>query len=148
MQVEGPEAIRNLAITGHNDTGKTTLVSALLFSSGVVNRLNRVEDGNTTTDFDPEEVNRTISIGLATCYAPWRNHKVNLIDCPGYGIFFAETRAGVQAADAVLLCANAVSGIEVVTEKAWALAADRQAPVMIHLTKMDRERRADYRRLR
>ncbi len=143
MQVESPDKIRNLAIAGHNDTGKTTLASALLYTGGVVNRLNRVEDGNTITDFDPEEIARTISIGLAPCFTPWKEHKINLIDCPGYGIFFAEARSGIRAADAALLCVNAVSGIEVVTEKAWAFAERTSAPVMLHITKMDRER-ADF----
>jgi elongation factor G len=146
MQVDSSEQIRNVAIAGHNDTGKTTLTSALLYTSGVVNRLNKVEDGNTTTDFDAEEIHRGISIGLATCFAPWREHKVNLLDCPGYGIFFTETRAGMRAADSVLLCVNSVSGIEVTTEKAWALAKQEATPVMVHLTKMDRER-ADFERI-
>ena len=143
MQVESSDKIRNLAIAGHNDTGKTTLASALLYTGGVVNRLNRVEDGNTVTDFDAEEINRTISIGLAPCFTPWKDHKINLIDCPGYGIFFAETRSGIRAVDATLLCVNAVSGIEVVTEKVWAFAERISSPVMVLLTKMDRER-ADF----
>ncbi len=143
MQVESSDKIRNLAIAGHNDTGKTTLASALLYTGGVVNRLNRVEDGNTITDFDPEEIARTISIGLAPCFTPWKEHKINLVDCPGYGIFFVETRAAIRATDAVLLCVNAVSGVEVVTEKAWAFAGKAGSPVMLHLTKMDRER-ADF----
>ena len=70
MQVDSPEKIRNIAVAGHNDTGKTTLVSALLYASGVTTRLNRVEDGNTLTDFDHEEIVRRISIGVATCFAP------------------------------------------------------------------------------
>jgi elongation factor G len=143
VQVESPDKIRNLAITGHNDTGKTTLASALLYAGGAVNRLNHVEDGNTLTDFDPEEIERTISIGLAPCFTPWDGHKINLVDCPGYGIFFAESRAGMRATDAALLCVNAVSGVEVVTDKAWDFAAKLDLPVMLHLTKMDRER-ADY----
>jgi elongation factor G len=146
MQVESPEHIRNLAVAGHNDTGKTTLASALLYASGVSNRLNRVEEGHTITDFDPEEIERGISIGLATCFMPWQQHKVNLIDTPGYSIFFAETRGAIRATDAVLLCVNAVSGIEVTTEKVWDFAADSELPVMIHMTKMDRER-ADWKRL-
>ena len=92
MQVDRPERIRNIAVAGHNDTGKTTLVSALLYTSGVTTRFNRVEDGNTLTDFDPEETERGISIGLAVCYAPWQQHKINLLDCPGYGIFFTEMK--------------------------------------------------------
>ena len=140
MQAESPEKIRNIAVAGHSDTGKTTLVSSLLCAGGVVNRINKIEDGNTTTDFDPQEIERGISIGLASCYAPWKQHKINLIDCPGYSIFFTETRAGVRATDAVLLCVNAVSGIEVSTEKVWDYAEEIGSSVMFHLSKMDRER--------
>ncbi len=140
MQVDSSDKIRNLALAGHNDTGKTTLASALAFTGGVTTRLNRVEDGNTLTDFDKEEIERGISIGIATSFVPWRGHKINLIDCPGYGIFFTETRAGLRAADAVLLCVNGVAGVEVNTEKVWQAAAEGEIPVAIHLAKMDRER--------
>jgi elongation factor G len=140
MQVDSPEKIRNIAVAGHNDTGKTTLVSALLYAAGVTTRLHRVEDGNTLTDFDHEETERGISIGLAACFAPWRQHKVNLIDCPGYGIFLTEAKAGVRAADAVLLTVNSVAGVEVNTEKVWGFAEEIELPVIFHLSKMDRER--------
>ncbi|HYG61577.1 MAG TPA: elongation factor G [Thermoanaerobaculia bacterium] len=143
MQVDSPEKIRNIAVAGHNDTGKTTLVSALLYAGGVTTRLHRVEDGNTLTDFDHEETERGISIGLAPCFVPWQQTKINLIDCPGYGIFFTEAKAGMRAADAVLLCVNSVAGVEVNTEKIWSYAEEIDLPVMIHLTKMDRER-ADF----
>ena len=143
MQVDSPDKIRNLAVVGHNDTGKTTLVSALLYAGGATNRMLKVEDGNTITDFDSEEVERGISIGLAPCFVPWQKHKINLVDCPGYGIFFTETQAGMAATDAALLCVGAVAGVEVTTEKAWAYAAERELPVFVHLTKMDRER-ADF----
>ncbi len=145
MQVDSPDKIRNVAVAGHNDTGKTTLVSALLYAAGVHNRLGRVEDGNATTDFDHEEVERGISIGLGACFAPWQGVKVNLIDCPGYTIFFTETKAGMRAADAVLLCVNPVAGIEVNTERVWSFAEELGLPVAIHLAKMDRER-ADFER--
>ncbi len=140
MQVDSSDKIRNVALTGHNDTGKTTLASAMLYTGGVVNRMSRTEDGNTTTDFDPEEIERGISIGLATCFVPWRQHKINLIDCPGYGIFFEETRAAMRAADTALLCINATAGVQVTSEKAWGFADRIGLPTMIHLTKMDRER--------
>jgi elongation factor G len=143
MQADSPDKLRNVAVAGHNDTGKTTLVSALLYAGGVTNRLLRVEDGNTLTDFDHEEVERRISIGLATCFVPWQQHKVNLIDCPGYHIFLSETKAGLRAADALLLAVSGVAGVEVNTEKVWACAAEIELPVMLHLTKMDRER-ADF----
>jgi len=140
MHVDNPEMIRNLALVGHNDTGKTTLASALLLTSGVVNRLGRVEDGNATTDFDAEETARGISLGIGTCFLPWRNHKINLLDTPGYGIFQSEMAAGLRAADAALLCINGVSGVEVNSDKAWEVAARFELPVLIHLTKMDRDR--------
>ena len=143
MQVESPDLLRNLAVVGHNDTGKTTLVSGLLHTAGAVNRHLRVEDGNTITDFDQEEIDRGISIGLAPCFAPWKKHKINLIDCPGSGIFLAESRAGLRAADAALLCVNAVAGVQVTTEKVWAYAEEMELPVVLALTKMDREN-ADF----
>ena len=136
----GPEQIRNLAIVGHNDTGKTTLVSALLYSAGVTNRLNTVDDGHATTDFDLQEIERKISINLSIAFAPWRQTKINLLDCPGYAIFMTEIQSGLQAADAVIVCINAASGIEVTTEKVWQMAAEAGLPVVFHLTKMDRER--------
>ena len=102
MQVDSPERLRNVAIVGHNDSGKTTLASAMLYTGGATSRLNRVEDGNTLTDYDPEEIEREISIGLATCYVPWGNTKINLIDTPGYGIFMNEIRCGMRAADSAL----------------------------------------------
>ena len=140
MQVSGPEQIRNLAIVGHNDTGKTTLVSALLYSAGVTNRLNTVDDGHATTDFDLQEIERKISINLSIAFAPWRQTKINLLDCPGYAIFITEIQSGLQAADAAIVCINAASGIEVTTERVWQMAAEAGLPVVFHLTKMDRER--------
>jgi len=145
MQVDSPLKLRNLAVAGHNDTGKTTLVSALLYAGGVTNRLLRVEDGNTLTDFDHEEIERKISIGLGVCFVPWQQHKINLIDCPGYHIFINETKAGLRAADALLLAVSGVAGVEVNTEKVWTCAAELGLPVMVHLSKMDRER-ADFER--
>mgnify|MGYP003514772851 CR=1 FL=1 len=140
MQVDSPARIRNLAIAGHNDTGKTTLASALLFTSGAAPRFCKIEDGNTVTDFDPEEVERGISIGLGVCHLPWRQHKVNLLDSPGYGIFFSETRAALRVADAAIVCVSAVAGAEVNTEKVWEAASELELPVVLHLNKMDRDR--------
>jgi elongation factor G len=140
MQVSSPDKIRNLAVAGHSDTGKTSLVSALLYTSGVTNRFNRVDDGHATTDFDAQEVERKISISLAAAFAPWKQHKINLLDCPGYSIFLSETQSGLHAADAVLLCVNATSGIEVMTDKVWQIAEELGLPVILHVSKMDRER--------
>ncbi len=143
MQVDSSELIRNVALVGHNDTGKTTLASGLLYTSGVASRLNRVEDGNAVTDFDTEEVARGLSIGLAICHLPWQRHKVNLLDTPGSGIFLSEARCALRAADAALVCINTVAGVEVSTEKIWDYALEMAVPVAFHLTKMDREN-ADF----
>lgn len=139
MQVDSPDLIRNITLTGHGDTGKTTLASAALYTSGAATRLNRVEDGNTVTDFDAVEIDRTSSIGLATCFAPWRKHKVNIIDTPGLGMFGAEGRAGIRAADTMVLVVNAVSPVQVTTEKMWAYAEEIAQPTLIHVNKLDRE---------
>jgi len=140
MQVDGSDKIRNLAIAGHSGTGKTTVASALLYTSGVVNRLNKPEDGGATTDFDEEEVKRGISLGVAPCAVPWKSHKLNLLDCPGYAMFFTDTKGAIRATDGVLLCVDGAAGVEVMTEKVWDFAAELEQPVAIVLTKMDRER--------
>src|SRR3954453_21897732 len=140
MQVDSPDKIRNLALAGHNASGKTTLTSALLHTTGVVNRMLRIEDKNTLTDFDPEEMERGISINVAPAFVPWRGHKVNLLDCPGYGIFFTETRAGMRAADAAVLCVNGVSAVEVNTERVWDFVSEIGLQLLVNLTKIARER--------
>jgi elongation factor G len=139
MQVDSPERLRNVAIVGHNDSGKTTLASAMLYTGGATSRLNKVEDGNTLTDYDPEEIEREISIGLGTCYVPWGNTKVNLIDTPGYGIFMNEIRCGMRAADSALLCIDMLSGPQVTSEKAWEFAESLNLPVAFHITRADRD---------
>ncbi|MCM2268753.1 MAG: elongation factor G [Thermoanaerobaculia bacterium] len=145
MPVESPAKLRVIALVGHNDTGKTSTASALLYAGGASTRLARVEDKNTVCDFDPEEQERGISIGLAACHLDWRGHAIHLLDCPGYGIFFTETKAGMRVADASLVCVNGVAGVEVNTEKAWEFAGEIEQPIAFALTKMDRER-ADFER--
>ena len=132
--------IRNVALVGHGGAGKTTLVEALLLCSGAINRLGRVEDGSTTTDFDPEEVKRGISLGLALAPVEWKGHKINLLDCPGYADFFAEVEAALSVADLAVFVVSAVEGVEVQTEAAWRLAEERQIPRMVFVSKLDRER--------
>ncbi|MBK9089836.1 MAG: elongation factor G [Holophagales bacterium] len=132
-------AIRNVAVAGHNGVGKTTLVSALLHEAGAVNRFGRVDDGSAPTDFDPEEIERKISIGLAVAALEWKKHKINLIDTPGYGIFTAEMICAMRAADAAIIVVDAVAGVEVQTEKAWQVAEEFGLPKMIVVNRMDRE---------
>ena len=139
MQVDSPANIRNISLVGHADTGKTTLASALLYTGGVVNRMARIEDGNTVTDFDPQEADRGHSLGLAPCFTPWRKHKINVIDTPGSGMFGVDARAGIRATDVAVMVINAGAGIEVTTERLWEYTGEIGQPVLIHINKLDRE---------
>src|SRR2546427_2276337 len=103
MKVYDTPSIRNVALVGHGGCGKTSLVSAMLFDMGAVNRLGRVDDGTTATDFDPDEIERRISLQTALAWGEWRKVKVNLVDAPGYAAFFAEAQASLRVADAALL---------------------------------------------
>ena len=140
MKVYDAASIRNVAVVGHGGSGKTQLVSALLFDAGMVNRLGKVDEGNTVTDYDEEEVARkhTLSAGLA--YAEWNKNKINLIDTPGFGNFFSDARAAIQVADGALIVVDAVAGVEVQTEKAWAACEERELPRLIVVNRLDRER--------
>lgn len=137
------DKIRNVGIFAHGGAGKTSLAEALLFSTGAVNRLGRVDDGTATTDFEPEEVKRkvTISTGLAPC--EWRDHKINFLDTPGYADFVAEVKGSLRAVDAALVILCAASGVEVGTENAWKYAGDLGLPRLAFVNKMDREN-ADF----
>jgi elongation factor G len=139
MKLYPASAIHNVAVVGHNGVGKTTLVSALLHEAGAAPRFGRVEDGNAPTDFDPEEIERKISISLAVASLEWKKNKVNLIDTPGYGIFVSEVICGLKAADAALLVVDAVAGVEVQTEKAWKLCDELGLPRLVVVNRMDRE---------
>jgi len=139
MKVYDAPNIRNVAIVGHGGSGKTSLASALLFDAGAVNRLGRVEDGTTVTDFDPDEVERKISLQSALAFAEWKKAKINLIDTPGYANFLSEARAGLRVADAALVVVDAVAGVEVQTEKTWSYADEFGLPRLIVVNRMDRE---------
>ncbi len=140
MTVYATENIRNVAVVGHSDTGKTSLVSALLFDSGAVNRLCKVDDGNTTTDFDEDEHDRKITISTAVAHFEHNGKKVNLIDTPGYGIFTTDAIQGLRVADAALMMISAVGGVEVQTDKMWKAAAGFDLPVLFAINQMDRDR--------
>ena len=132
--------LRNVAVVGHNTVGKTTLIAALLHAAGAITRPGRIDDGTCPTDFDGEELERKISINLACAHAVHRDVRINFLDAPGYGIFSPEARAAVAAADSVLIVLDAVSGVEVQTEKAWKFAAEFKRPVLFVINRMDRER--------
>jgi elongation factor G len=132
--------IRNVALVGHGGAGKTSLAEALLFNAGAIVRLGRVEDGSTVCDFDPEEQRRNISVSLALAPFELEDHKVNIIDAPGYADFVGDVAAAIQAADLALFVVSAVEGVEVQTEIAWKLAEQRGLPRAIFVNKLDRER--------
>lgn len=139
------DRIRNVVLVGHGGAGKTSLAEALLFSAGAINRVGRVEDGNTVCDFDPDEVAKGISISLALAPFEWREHKINLLDAPGYADFVGEAEAGLRAADAAIIVVSAVAGVEVQARVAWDIAEHLGLPRAIFVNKLDRER-ASYQR--
>lgn len=143
MNTYTPDKIRNVALVAHNSAGKTSLTEAMLFVSNAITRLGKVEEGNTTTDFDPEEIKRKISISTAIAPCEWRKNKINIIDTPGYVDFLGEVKAGLYVAESVIVVVCAANGVEVETEKVWAFAEERNLPIVVFINKMNRER-ADF----
>jgi elongation factor G len=139
MKVYDAPNIRNVALVGHGGCGKTSLASALLFDAGGVNRLGRVEDGTTVTDFDPDEIERKISLLAAPAFAEWRKTKINLIDAPGYANFLSEARSALRVVDTALVVVDAVAGVEVQTEKVWSFAEEFGVARLIVVNRMDRD---------
>jgi elongation factor G len=140
VKIYDGENLRNVALVGHADTGKTQLVSALLFAAGMVNRFGKVDDGTSVTDYDEEEVARSFSINAALAYAEWRDAKINFIDTPGFNLFLHETEAALAAADAALVLAHGVAGVEVQTEKTWKFCEKFGLPRALVVNQMDRDR--------
>jgi len=143
MKEYATENIRNVALIGHGSTGKTSLAEAMLFAAKAVNRLGRVDDGTTASDFDPDEIRRNISVNLSILPCEWDNAKLNILDTPGYADFVGEVKCGVRAADAALIVVCAASGVQVGTEYAWAYADERNLPRLLFINRMDREN-ADF----
>jgi elongation factor G len=137
--------IRNIGIVGHGGVGKTSLVEGMLFAAGAVNRLGRVDDGTTTTDFDPDEIKRKISLSTSAAYCDYKGHRLNFVDTPGYGDFISDARAGLRAVGGAIVVVDAVAGVQVQTEKVWKMANDYGLPRIVVINRMDRER-ADFSR--
>jgi len=133
------DRIRNIAFIGHGGSGKTSLTAALLFDTGATGRLTRVDKGNTVTDFEPEEVERKISISSAMAFVEWKDHKVNIVDTPGYSNFLWDTKASLRAVDAAAVLVDSVAGVEVGTEKVWEMLEEFGLPRILVVNKMDRE---------
>ena len=135
--------IRNIVLVGHGGAGKTSLVEAMLFTAGVTTRMGKVEDGNTVSDFKPEEIERQISTSAALMNLEWQHNKINIIDTPGYADFVGEVLCGLSVADTAVLVLKAVEGIEVGSEKVWKLINQNKLPRIIVINKCDNER-ADF----
>jgi len=131
--------IRNVGIVGHGGSGKTSLVSAMLFDTGATNRLGRVDDGNAPTDYDDEEIERKITISAKLAFCEWNKNKINILDTPGFGNFIQEARGALRVADAAIIVVDAVSGVMVQTEKGWGYAEEFQLPRLVVVNRMDRD---------
>lgn len=140
MKVYDAPSIRNVALVGHSGAGKTQLTSALLFDAGAVNRLGRVDDGTTVTDYDEEEIARKHTLACSLAHVEWNRHKINLIDTPGMSNFHSDSRAALRVADAALVVVDGVHGVEVSTEKMWTAAQELEVPRIVVLNRLDRER--------
>ncbi len=145
MKVYSTQEIRNLGIVGHGDAGKTSLVAAMLFATGATNRLGKVDDGTTTTDYDEEEIARKISLNISTAYVEHKGAKINMVDSPGYAAFIAHAKPALRVCETALFVIDGVTGIGVQTEKAWEYADElnRPRPRFIVVNKLDKER-ADF----
>ena len=145
MKTYTTDWIRNVGIVGHGDTGKTQLVSSLLYAAGMTPRLGKVADGTTTTDWDEEEIARKITISTGVAYAEWQvpgqaeKTKINFLDTPGYSTFINETKASLIGADAALIVVDAAAGVQVVTERVWDYATEYDQPRVFILNWMDRD---------
>ena len=137
------DKIRNVAIVGHGGAGTTSVTEALLYRSGAISRMCKVEDGATTTDYEPEEIKRKVSVNATLAPVEWRNTKINFIDTPGFADFVAEVKGAFRAVDSALIVVCATSGVQVGTEQCWKLAEEANLPRIIFVNKMDREN-ADF----
>src|SRR5574341_86213 len=143
MPAYDPGKIRNVAVVGHRGTGKTSLVEALLFQSGAINRLGAVEAGTTISDSDEDEHKRQLSIAISLEHASWQDRKVNLIDVPGDPSFQGELRTAARVVEGVLVTVSGVMGVEVGTSRAWRLADELGLARVVFVNMLDRER-ADF----
>ena len=132
--------LRNLGIVAHGGAGKTSLAEAILFDTGMIDRLGRVDDGTSTMDFEPEEIKRKISITSSLDHCEWNGHSIHIVDTPGYGNFIADTRACMRALDCAVIILSAISGVKAQTEEIWQWANEFEIPRIAFVNKMDRER--------
>ena len=146
MDKFGLSNIRNVVLLGHSGSGKTALSEAVLFCAGAINRLGKVDEGTTTSDFDPAEVRRKISVNLSVLPCKWKDTKINILDAPGYPDFVAEVNAAVRVCEGAIIAISAASGVEVGTEQGWEAATAAGLSRMFLVNKMDREN-ADFHKI-
>src|SRR5215203_1898232 len=139
MSTLEPSKIRNVAVTGHRGTGKTSLVEAMLFQSGAINRLGSVEQGSTVSDWDEDEQQRSMSIQASPCHVDWQGHKINLIDTPGEASFQGDVIASLRVVEGTLIAVSGVMGIEVQTGRVWERAEQLNLARMFFVNMLDRE---------
>jgi len=132
------EQIRNFSLCGHSGAGKTALAEAMLFNMGVVNRLGRISDGTTTSDYDSGEIERQISLKVSLLNGNWQDHHLNVLDTPGYADFISEAKAALRISDAAVAVIDSVTGVEIGTERTWNFAAEYNLPRALFINKMDR----------
>src|SRR3954453_9669458 len=137
MKEYSPPQIRNVGLFSHGGAGKTTLSEALLFRAGAITRMGSVDDGNTTMDFDPEELKRNMSVSLAVAPLEWQGHKINLIDTPGYADFYGEVSEAMRVSDGAIVLIDSVAGPQVGTDAVWKRAEQDGLPRLIVVNKMD-----------
>jgi len=137
MKLYEVEGIRNVALLAHGGAGKTSLAEAFLYTSGAINRLGRVEEETTVSDYTADEIHRKISIKSALLYSQWQEHKINLVDTPGYADFVGEVRSVLPVVDGAIIVIDATSGVEVGTERVWNYAEEFHLGRLIFLNKMD-----------
>src|SRR2546425_3574966 len=140
MKVYEGANVRNVAVVGHGHAGKTSLVSAMLYTAGATQRLGRVDDGTSTTDYDDEEIARKMSISAGLAYAEWGQTKIHFVDTPGFNMFVHEAKMVLPVVDAAVVVVDGVAGVEVVTERVWNDCEEYKTPRVIVASRMDRER--------
>jgi elongation factor G len=133
------EQLRNIALLSHGSAGKTSLAEAMLFNTGAINRLGRVDEGTTVSDYDEEEIRRHISLSTSVVPCEWDGHKINALDTPGYLDFVGEVKGAVRVADGALILLDAASGVEVGTDLVWGYADEQNLPRLVFINKMGRE---------
>lgn len=147
MNKYGTSNIRNVCLLGHGSSGKSTLAEAMLFNTGVLDRLGKIADGTTTSDYDPEEIRRKFSINTAIVPCEWKEHKINVIDAPGYFDFYGEVHSATRVAEGAVIVMPAKEGMAVGTELSWVYCKEKNIPRILFINKMDEDNVDFYKKL-